>query len=567
MDSVSERRVSKTLPFLLSSSNSKSSRTLSFDDSYSRCRCSPEFTMDLRFKNINWVENICQKFETVCQEVDDIVCQDAVKYLENQVQNVGDSVKIFYSGIVDELLPSFHEDHHAVAETNSIDFSDSAESDNNNNNKKWDEENPIHHCYGALMDSNSIDIADNKHQACSVEDSYISHEEEVGLDDSRVTPVSKNENIYTSIKESVPVSKNENIYTSIKESSIKESVVESVSKPTNLISLGKRESLEFSFKTKDMEIPINYFCLALHDSDDIDVADIQKASGHTRHILANKVSDESCSVSLELENSYITEEGVSDDPKGTSGSTKENIHTSIEEVVEEVAVESVPKPMNLISVEGKESLKFPIPNEYSDSCDFGYKVSIRTMNVNAGQNSCLINAMNTSPVMSSQSLEEESINESIKVSVYVFPKSSDTDQNTHDILADVLPEVAVSSERSMTKTEPSCFSCSLPMNKSKSQVTSIASCMETIQLNDDPDPKPEKDCVNVQDRELHAVVHRTRKLRSYKEKIRDAFSSKKRLSKEYEQLAIWYGDSKVDFSSKKVNMDMELDTEIDWELV
>lgn len=77
----------------------------------------------------------------------------------------------------------------------------------------------------------------------------------------------------------------------------------------------------------------------------------------------------------------------------------------------------------------------------------------------------------------------------------------------------------------------------------------IAYChMESIDLHDKV--KIEESCVNVEDSVLHAISHRARKQRSYKKKIQDAFTSKKRLVKEYEQLAIWFGDVGLDSSQE-----------------
>lgn len=64
--------------------------------------------------------------------------------------------------------------------------------------------------------------------------------------------------------------------------------------------------------------------------------------------------------------------------------------------------------------------------------------------------------------------------------------------------------------------------------------------MENIDMADKV--KLEDSCVIVDNRMLYEVSRRIRKLRSYKKKVQDAFTSNKRLSKEYEQLAIWYGD-------------------------
>ncbi|KAK1567855.1 hypothetical protein Q3G72_017497 [Acer saccharum] len=59
--------------------------------------------MDL--KGITWVGHVYQKFETMCLEVEDIMYQDTVKYVENQVQTVGASVKKFYSDVMQDILP------------------------------------------------------------------------------------------------------------------------------------------------------------------------------------------------------------------------------------------------------------------------------------------------------------------------------------------------------------------------------------------------------------------------------------------------------------------------------
>ncbi|KAJ7948421.1 Structural maintenance of chromosomes protein like [Quillaja saponaria] len=60
-------------------------------------------TMDV--KGITWVGNIYQKFEAVCLEVEEMMYEDAVKYVESQVQTVGKSVKKLYSDVMEDLLP------------------------------------------------------------------------------------------------------------------------------------------------------------------------------------------------------------------------------------------------------------------------------------------------------------------------------------------------------------------------------------------------------------------------------------------------------------------------------
>ncbi|BFG29091.1 hypothetical protein CerSpe_153650 [Prunus speciosa] len=95
------------------------------------------------------------------------------------------------------------------------------------------------------------------------------------------------------------------------------------------------------------------------------------------------------------------------------------------------------------------------------------------------------------------------------------------------------------------------------------------SSMETIDLNDKV--KLEESCVIVDDSVLHAISCRTRKLRSYKKRIQDAFTSKKRLTKEYEQLAIWFGDTDINSSQETLSNMKNLRThdacDSEWELL
>ncbi|PRQ50025.1 hypothetical protein RchiOBHm_Chr2g0128481 [Rosa chinensis] len=59
-------------------------------------------TMDV--KGINWVGCVYEKFESMCLEVEENMYQDTVKFVEDQVQTVGESVKKFYADIMQDLL-------------------------------------------------------------------------------------------------------------------------------------------------------------------------------------------------------------------------------------------------------------------------------------------------------------------------------------------------------------------------------------------------------------------------------------------------------------------------------
>ncbi|KAI3996869.1 hypothetical protein MKX01_021145 [Papaver californicum] len=61
--------------------------------------------LNMNFKGITWVGNIYDKFEAICLNAEDIMNQDTVKYVENQVQNVGGNIKKFCAEFVNDLLP------------------------------------------------------------------------------------------------------------------------------------------------------------------------------------------------------------------------------------------------------------------------------------------------------------------------------------------------------------------------------------------------------------------------------------------------------------------------------
>ncbi|XVF25660.1 hypothetical protein REPUB_Repub13aG0232700 [Reevesia pubescens] len=62
--------------------------------------------MESKPKSIAWVGNIYQKFEAMCMEVDDLVCQETLKYVEDHLQTVGANVKQFCTEFMHEMLPS-----------------------------------------------------------------------------------------------------------------------------------------------------------------------------------------------------------------------------------------------------------------------------------------------------------------------------------------------------------------------------------------------------------------------------------------------------------------------------
>ncbi|XP_039072197.1 uncharacterized protein LOC120219447 isoform X1 [Hibiscus syriacus] len=106
------------------------------------------------------------------------------------------------------------------------------------------------------------------------------------------------------------------------------------------------------------------------------------------------------------------------------------------------------------------------------------------------------------------------------------------------------------------------------------------SSMEIIDLYDEV--KLEDSCVIPDSSALYAVSRRINKHKSYRKRIQDALNSRKRLAKEYEQLANWFGDadmgsvhnhfqtlqpSSSTTTSEPKNTQTELVCDSDWEIL
>ncbi|XP_021718216.1 uncharacterized protein LOC110685967 isoform X1 [Chenopodium quinoa] len=54
-------------------------------------------------KGGSWVGEMYQKFEAMCAEVEEVMSEDTLKYVENQVRTVGKTVKKFYSDVIQDF--------------------------------------------------------------------------------------------------------------------------------------------------------------------------------------------------------------------------------------------------------------------------------------------------------------------------------------------------------------------------------------------------------------------------------------------------------------------------------
>lgn len=448
--------------------------------------------MDFKLKGITWVGDFYQKFEEVCQEVDDIFGQDAVKYLGNQVQNVGDGVKRFCSDVVQDVLPP----PPLV--------------------------NPVKHGYRSLALNNNVD-----------------------------------------------------------------SSLESVAAGT-------------VNKERAEENPVNNIIESFHDSDANNLTNSQHGQASIGLDLVNQVNHEILPNSSEVEDSCSTREEVSDNSlRETASVMKENLDVGLVQN----AVKSIPELLNEISLNEKKPLESSV---FSDSLDSlaSSEVLLSTM---LSEGSCLSESDSLSARSQvSYCSEIDSCKEHSVVAGCTLDSSMVLVSRT------ATPNVGVAGQFLTSQAGPSCgsnksmelhegetsaFNEVMPSNNlfgtsighgeiSSAQeraiisvsesderlASSIDSSMEDIQLRDDV--KLGESCFFVDDMELHAASSRAQRLRSYKKRIKDAFGRKKRLEKEYEQLAIWYGDSDVEFSKgtsqtylDSKNLQVQNLCETEWEIL
>ncbi|XP_027073682.2 uncharacterized protein [Coffea arabica] len=76
--------------------------------------------MDHESKGRTWIGNIYHKFEAICQDVDDFVTKDNAKYVKNQVQTVGESMRTLYSNVVLDFQSSLEDIKQAKVQSGTI---------------------------------------------------------------------------------------------------------------------------------------------------------------------------------------------------------------------------------------------------------------------------------------------------------------------------------------------------------------------------------------------------------------------------------------------------------------
>ncbi|GMY32004.1 hypothetical protein FCV25MIE_27246 [Fagus crenata] len=447
--------------------------------------------MDLNHKGITWVGNLYQKFEAVCQEVDDIVSKDTVKYVGNQLQNVGGSVKKFYSDVVQDVLPPIVDPVKREAQSVAL------------------KSNTAINTYLKSMIGGEEMQVDTVIKQSHVEPKAVDHVKNQLPDASNgphlvnQTPPTSGDSLEEAETDSTlqkvdDVLTNENPNESTEEYVIEESAPEVL----ELISPGDKESCEVLTEENVIEESASEVLELISPGD-----------------------KESCEVLI-------------------SSKFNDDNHENVFGVLAEVSPAS-----------SFHSMEFQSSPKMGTVCD-----SLEDITEVVSDVSSILTSSETaemSPLSSSSSLLAESFSLSGK-----SPDNSSSAvscNNPGDCVCDSSSKVCSSTPAPVI----SCKNKSVEsvLASSSSSILSLESIgfsddlnydindpgMETIELCDEV--KLDESCVIVEPSELYAVSHRARKFRSYRKKIQDAFGSRKRLVKEYEQLAIWYGG--IDMGSSK----------------
>ncbi|TYG71514.1 hypothetical protein ES288_D05G402800v1 [Gossypium darwinii] len=602
--------------------------------------------MDSRFKGIGWVGGIYQKFETLCHEMDNIVNQDTVKYVENQAQSVGKSMKRFYS---DVMLPLKH-DAKGVALKRSTTIGTSFES-------KVAEVDPIEkrpdHASNELFHSvqlsipasvDAFDGADSDKMSPLVSDVMKTTSSDVSREENAIRKMASRSDVpelisqsedkfidmeFQSPKRETRVSDNTTVDEVNKQLECEFGEICHVDQPGNLNSvdslLGKQyvtseQVAGFLNDTKPEVNPEEHSTMEKHSASMVSglLSPFEKESSGSS-MLSKFIDCNEKEMPFEAEVPPST--SVQDVRKPSVSDVSESIFPGEEEsfgasMVNEIVNCDDEIPSVVQSDVSSATLVQGDQNERKDKND------------RAGVSDCVSDASGdvTSYKMTSSGIRSEEVMAEVGVvspcgsvlkEIY-FPEKNSLEHSpakaliSHDPInvAELTVPISSGNDLSMASPENDAYrtanspkslteisgsknvyfggepaqiqALSLsnigPINDSTDDIN--ISPMETIELYDEV--KLEDSCHIPDITALYAVSHIMNKHKSYKKRIKDALTSKKSLVKEYEQLAIWFGDadmgsdhnhfqtpqpSSSTATSKSKNTQTELVCDFDWELL
>ncbi|XAR68288.1 hypothetical protein NMG60_11003366 [Bertholletia excelsa] len=459
--------------------------------------------MDKKFKGARWVGNICQKFEVMCQEVDDFVGQDPVKYVENQVQTVGDSVRRFYSNIVQDLLPP------SLAEPGNNEAQAASPEQNDIGTFLMsmlgiEEKPPQMETNQPYVEQDLMDLENNHEKSLhptvngmKKSDSDLSLGTEIGALSNNSADAFFKE---TGAKEEL-TDKNSGIVAEENETNKK-----LIDKKSNIVEENDME--DKASQLEEMELICdNGLTEAMllsesvgenngiisEDPQETLVYQAQKEAGCTRLLGETKSFSDSSSMVLPSEMDFSVVFGDNKAVEVGLISSSNSLHAE---------TYGTPQLLNV------------------NICDY-------------------LNVLSSSLQSSNSYCQNK--DEDVRLAIYGSALSLEsTDTFTADDATSLAGSYGNWKEYCPECTQLEALVSSLELGDSDDRFDIADPSLETIELT--KKAKLDESCVIVDSRLLHAVSCIAPKHRSYKKILQDAFASKKRLRREYEQLAILYGD-------------------------
>ncbi|KAH7512634.1 hypothetical protein FEM48_Zijuj12G0111700 [Ziziphus jujuba var. spinosa] len=499
--------------------------------------------MNFKFRNGDWVGNIYQKFEAMCQEIDDI---NPVQYVENQVHNVGENVMKFCSDVIQDLLPppsdSVKTEAKAVPPEGNAAINAHVDSVLATKKVSSDIVTKLSHMEAHVIDPivNQVDDVSGEHR----------------IVDQLNTP-----NSVDAGKESDSVLSN---------GKIADVLTDEKSELGNEVKAIEECAYGLLEKTSPIEI------------EPVEVSPVNEFSDNNitnKHVILSEVAPETSAYVSESESPRFYD--IADHTECDIGSSSAKSEMAF-------TVVTAAEGDNIDSSSSQPEMAFSVvqiaEREQESNNSSVLKDSINSLSGNSSEilpskevfchnhvdrASCVSDSPRKvlSPIPASifstehKAVEAQPVSSSCAVSLKSVGEANCRNSENFSLI-----------ESSGQKDTKSCeippFEACIPSIEID-DYDSMYSSMETIDLCDKV--KLEESCVFVDDSALYTISCRVQKLRSYKKRIQDIFASKKRLAKEYEQLPIWYGDCDIDSSSRtpfdKQNLQTHHECDSEWELL
>ncbi|XP_022940372.1 uncharacterized protein LOC111446004 isoform X1 [Cucurbita moschata] len=605
--------------------------------------------MDFRYKANMWVGNMFQKFEAACQEMDNIMNQDTVKYVENQVSSASENVKKLYSGVVQGLLPRVEDsvkyEAKEAAQRGHVPVNAYGKDANNDVNKSSvgrGSTDQLDNCSRVSCKATFVDeeVAEVPNHSLSIPSSHspsnisetndtnkrassVRDDSDMQLEDD-VCLVGTNDEVLTD-KDASKKSEEDTAMEFDASDPLKH-IADCTSCQVNvtngeeiLISDNSHPPLESSRLSGK-----NSNDLSDENSDEVlkkgviiepnTTNDLNNDRLSHERSERNFVSKEADDSNLLLKPGRIDNECEEDIVTSTRGPPVTSIHgTDVESAHNVTQASSIlvnnlvhfsPKlettPKNLENGTGRSNAPDATSSElvsyvltrgetveetrpvsslkslqnFSNCTFFPEEPADQRASIEYESRPCFEGVVRAS--IENKALEMKFVSSSGSLSLMdsLGTHASRANESAFHTKLHTTSQVAFSkstSSRDLSlSTEVGTPRSSL-CRPNNSRCSILDAELETVDLGHPVTVKDE--CDSVDYKAFHAISRRTQKLRSYKKRIQEAFSSKKRLAKEYEQLAIWFEDIDLEFGtdgSQKLdtkNVSTSYASDSEWELL